>query len=122
MLKKVLVVDDDIAIVKMVEFKLKAGGFEVICAFDGQEAMDKILTCKPDIIVADISMPEIDGIELTHRVRNNPETKDTPVIILTSRGEDEQREEARMIGATEFTTKPFAPSKLLSIVKKIAGE
>ncbi|MBI4778269.1 response regulator [Candidatus Desantisbacteria bacterium] len=120
--KKVLVADDDIPIVRMIEYKLKDSGMEVICAFDGQEAMEKTLEVLPNLVISDISMPEIDGLELTRRLKTYPETKDIPVIILTSRGEDEQKEEAKGAGVHEFITKPFVPSKLLEIVKRMVGE
>lgn len=122
MLKKILTVDDDIAIVRMIEFKLKAAGFEVVCAFNGQDALGKVAEDKPDVIITDINMPLMTGIELIRQLKKSAEHKDIPIIILTARGEDEQKEEAKQIGANVFVNKPFAPSKLLEIVQQIAGE
>ncbi|MFH1096419.1 MAG: response regulator [Candidatus Desantisbacteria bacterium] len=119
--KKILAVDDDIAIVRMIEFKLKAAGLEVVCAFNGQDALDKILEDKPDLIVTDINMPLMTGIELIRQLKGSAQTKDIPIIILSARGEDEQKEEAKQIGANVFVNKPFAPSKLLEIVQKMVG-
>ncbi|MFH1859790.1 MAG: response regulator [bacterium] len=120
--KKILVVDDDIAIVRMIEFKLKTAGLEVTCAFNGQEALDKISEDKPDVIITDINMPLMTGIELVRQLKSSVQTMDIPIIILTARGEDEQKEEAGQIGANVFVNKPFAPSKLLEIVQQIAGK
>ncbi|MDI6781948.1 MAG: response regulator [bacterium] len=120
--KKILVVDDDVAIVRMIEFKLKAAGFEVTCAFNGQEALDKITANKPDMLISDINMPQMTGIELVRQLKKSAQTRDIPVIILTARGEDEQREEAIEIGANVFVNKPFAPGKLLEIVRQLTGE
>jgi CheY-like chemotaxis protein len=121
MSKKILVVDDDIAIVRMIEFKLKASGFEVTCAFNGQEALDKISEDKPCLLITDINMPIMTGIELLRQLKNSVQTRDIPVIILTARGEDEQKEETMQIGASVFVNKPFSPSKLLEIVQQMTG-
>ena len=120
--KKILVVDDDVAIVRMIEFKLKAAGFKVTCAFNGQEALDKIAEDKPDLLISDINMPQMTGIELIQQLKKSVQTRDIPVIILTARGEDEQREEAVKIGTNVFINKPFAPAKLLEIVRQMTGE
>ncbi len=120
--KKILAVDDDVAIVRMIEFKLKAAGLEVICAFNGQEALDKIAGDKPDLLITDINMPQMTGIELVRQLKKSVQTRDIPVIILTARGEDEQREEAMQIGANVFVNKPFSPGKLLEIVQGMMGE
>ncbi|MBI4777422.1 response regulator [Candidatus Desantisbacteria bacterium] len=118
--KKILAVDDDIAIVGMIEFKLKAAGLDVTCAFNGQDALNKILEDKPDLIITDINMPQMTGIELVRQLKNSAQTRDIPVIILTARGEDEQKEEAEQIGANVFVNKPFSPSKLLEIVQQMS--
>ncbi len=120
--KKILAVDDDVAIVRMIEFKLKAAGLEVTCAFNGQEALDKIAVDKPDLLITDINMPQMTGIELVRQLKKSVQTRDIPVIILTARGEDEQREEAMQIGANVFVNKPFSPGKLLEIVQGMMGE
>jgi len=120
--KKILAVDDDIAIVRMIEFKLKAAGLEVVRAFNGQDALSKILEDKPDLIITDINMPIMTGIELIRQLKGLSGYKDIPTIILTARGEDEQKEEAKQIGADVFVNKPFAPSRLLEIVQQMAGE
>ncbi|MBU0701454.1 response regulator [bacterium] len=117
--RKILVVDDDIAIVRMIEFKLKAAGFEVTCAFNGQDALNKISEDKPDIVITDINMPLMTGIELVRQLKRSVQKRDIPVIILSARGEDEQKEEAKQIGTNVFVNKPFAPSKLLEIVRQM---
>lgn len=118
MAKKVLVVDDDLAIVRMIEFKLKNVGFEVIPAFDGEEALAEILESLPDLVIADITMPGLTGVELTSYLKSNPLTQNIPVIILTSHGEDETKTKAKEAGADEVINKPFASSKLVEIIKR----
>ena len=98
--KKVLVVDDEIHIVQFVAIKLKNNGFDVITSENGQEALDIAITEKPDLVITDFQMPVMNGLELIEKLRTNPETADTPVIMLTARGfalEDEQQEKLKKL-------------------------
>jgi len=117
--KKVLVVDDEIHIVHVVAIKLRNNGFEVITARDGSEAYELACRETPDIIVTDFQMPVMNGAELVARLRENHQTKDIPVIMLTARGfaiDDQQRQK---LDISEFLSKPFSPKELLRCINDI---
>ena len=117
--KRVLVVDDEIHIVHVVAIKLRNNGYEVISADNGAEAYDLALKDKPDIIVTDFQMPIMTGMELIEKLRQNDDTKDIPVIMLTARSfavPQEQKDELRISGCL---SKPFSPKELLGYIEDI---
>ncbi len=117
--KKVLVVDDEIHIIHVVAIKLRNNGYEVVSAENGAEAYELVLSENPDIIVTDFQMPIMTGLELVQKLRQNDQTKDVPVIMLTARGfaiEDEQKQDLRI---SEFLSKPFSPKELLRSIEDI---
>jgi len=117
--RKVLVVDDEIHIVHVVAIKLRNNGFEVIAADNGAEGLKLALEEKPDIIVTDYQMPVMTGIELVEQLRQNEDTKDTPVIILTARSfaiPQQQQDDLRISGCL---SKPFSPKELLGTIEDI---
>lgn len=117
--KRVLVVDDEIHIVHVVAIKLRNNGYEVLSADNGAEAYDLALKDKPDIIVTDFQMPIMSGMELIEKLRQNDETKDIPVIMLTARSfavPQEQQDEFRISGCL---SKPFSPKELLGHIEDI---
>jgi two-component system alkaline phosphatase synthesis response regulator PhoP len=117
--KKVLVVDDEIHIVHVVAIKLRSNGFEVITASDGQEAFETACDQSPDIIVTDLQMPIMDGLQFVQKLRQNDKTKDIPVIMLTGRSftiEQEQKEKLRI---SDCLGKPFSPKELLKKIDDI---
>jgi DNA-binding response OmpR family regulator len=115
---KVLICEDDEMVLKMVEFKLQKEGFEVYLANDGKEAIDKIAEIRPDIIITDIMMPYLTGLEIVHQVRKQMNLK-TPIIIVSSIGLEKTVLEAFQLGADDFITKPFSPNELSVRVKKL---
>ncbi len=117
--KKVLVVDDEIHIVHVAAIKLRNNGYEVVTATDGAEAFELACSEKPDIIVTDFQMPVMTGLELVEKIRQNEETKDIPVILLTARSfavSQEQQEDLRISGCI---SKPFSPRELLENIEDI---
>lgn len=117
--RKVLVVDDEIHIVHVVAIKLRNNGFEVIAADNGAEGLKLALAEKPDIIVTDYQMPVMTGLELVEQLRQNEETKDTPVIMLTARSfaiPQQQQDDLRISGCL---SKPFSPKELLGNIEDI---
>ena len=117
--KKVLVVDDEVHIIHVVAIKLRNNGYEVITAENGSDAYDLACSEMPDIVVTDFQMPVMSGLELVEKLRENPQTKAIPVIMLTARGfaiEGEQHEE---LGISEFLSKPFSPKELLRSIEDI---
>jgi DNA-binding response OmpR family regulator len=115
---KALVCEDDEMVLKMVEFRLQKEGFEVILAGDGKEAIEKIKSEKPDVIITDIMMPYLTGLEIVHHVRKELKLS-TPIIIVSSIGLEKTVLEAFQLGADDFITKPFSPNELSVRVKKM---
>lgn len=118
--RNVLVADDEPHIGRIVQLKLERGPYRVTLVPDGQAALDT-LEARPDIdvVLLDIMMPYLSGLDVLERVRRMPERKDLPVIILTAKGQDADRERALELGATDFWTKPFSPSKLLARIDEL---
>lgn len=117
-MKKVLVVDDEVFIRKMIEARLKAEGIAVIQAQNGMEAVDKAASEKPDLIVMDVMMPGMDGFKACEAIRSNPAVSGTPILMLTARGQVADMQKAMALGIIEYITKPFSPKDLAA---KIVG-
>jgi CheY-like chemotaxis protein len=114
---KILVVDDVEVVLKLSEILLKRTGSTVIKAKDGQEALKKIQTEKPDIVLLDLFMPQMNGDVVTRFIKQNPETRDTTVILITSKGDDATRRRCIQAGVDYFVTKPIHHDELLEIVR-----
>jgi len=117
--KKVLVVDDEIHIVHVVAIKLRNNGYEVITAANGAEAFDLLSSEKPDIVVTDLQMPVMTGLQLVEKIRRNEQTKDIPVILLTARNfaiDDKQKKDLQI---SDCLSKPFSPKELLRSIQDI---
>lgn len=119
-MKTVLVVDDSKSLRKVISLVLKANDYAVVDAAHGLEALARIGSCKIDIVVTDINMPHMDGIELVRQIRALQGTsRFIPIIMLTAEGRLERIQEGKIAGATAWIVKPFNPEDLLMIVKKI---
>ena len=120
MAKRILTVDDSKTMRDMVSFTLKGAGFDVVEAEDGVRALS-LLSAGPkvDLIITDINMPNMDGVTLVKELRARPAYKSTPILVLTTEGGDEKKNEGRAAGATGWLVKPFAPDKLLQVVNKV---
>jgi two-component system, chemotaxis family, chemotaxis protein CheY len=121
MAKIVLTVDDSPSIRQMVAFTLKAAGYEVIEAADGQEGLDKAKTKTVNLVLTDQNMPKMDGITLIKALRGLPQYKATPILMLTTESGDAMKAQGKAAGATGWLVKPFDPQKLLEVVKKVIG-
>ncbi len=121
MAKKILCVEDSPATQKFISFTLKYKGYDVVTANDGVEGMEKIANDTYDLIILDIMMPRMNGLEVLKEVKSNPEFSKTPVIMLTSEKGAEDRDYALTLGANTFLNKPFQPPELLSAVEKVLG-
>ncbi|NTU60807.1 MAG: response regulator [Caldiserica bacterium] len=117
----VLVVDDEIAIAKLIMFVLESNGYDVRIAADGEAAIDAIKERKPDLIVLDLMLPTISGFDVLQNIRQEMGITNLPVIVLTCRGQKEDRDRAIKLGATEYLTKPFSPTSLVNTLKTYAG-
>lgn len=122
--KKILLVDDDSALVTLVGVKLKRAGYEVVTAFDGEEGLQKAKTEKPDLIILDIMMPKLDGQQVLDRLKQSEETKDISVIMLTSK--DDPKDIIKSVagaGAVDYIVKPYIASDFLKkINSKFASD
>jgi len=101
---------------------LKKEGYSVLLAVDGLEALDKVALERPDLIILDLMLPRMDGYEVLKRLKGDPRTADIPVIVLTARGEKEDRARSLELGAASFMAKPFSPRQLVAEVKRALGD
>ena len=119
--KKILAVDDSVSIRKSISFILGQEGYEVVEAVDGNDALAKARAEKFDLVITDINMPGMDGIELIKNLRQEAGYKFTPLIALTTENQMSKMEEGKAAGATGWIVKPFVAEKLLAVVKKVTG-
>lgn len=117
--KKILAVDDERHIVRLVQVNLERAGYEVVTAFDGKDALEKVASEQPDLVVLDVMMPYMDGFEVLQNLRKNPSTRDLPVIMLTAKAQDADVFRGWQSGVDCYLTKPFNPMELISFVKRI---
>ena len=115
--RKILVIDDEPGILDIVETNLLGEGFEVVSASDGKEGLEKLRVEKPDLIVLDVMMPELNGWQVLQEIEKDPETAGTPVIMLTAKAADEDYIHGLEEGAVEYLTKPFFPQELINRIK-----
>ena len=120
--KTILVADDESHILHVVSLKLRNAGFRVLTARDGQEALDLATAQHPDLLITDYHMPQLSGLELCHRLKNNPATKDIPAIMLTARGYHLEPHDTEESGILRMLSKPFSPRQLLSTVNEVLLE
>jgi two-component system chemotaxis response regulator CheY len=118
-LRKILIVDDAVSMRQMVSFTLKQGGYEVVEAEHGQDALNKLRSNTVDLIITDLNMPVMDGITLIRNVRKMPSMKSKPILMLTTEGLAAKKEQGKAAGATGWIVKPFDPDKLLQTLAKV---
>lgn len=118
MRNKILLVDDEPALVDMVKMRLEANKYEVITAYNGREGLEKADAEKPDLILLDIMMPEMDGYEVLRKLRHKSEMLDIPVIMFTAKTDSQSIFETQDLKATDYIIKPFNPKDLLRLIKK----
>lgn len=114
---KILVVDDEPDAVELVEFNLKNAGFEVVTAADGAEALKKARLSLPDLIVLDLMLPEVDGLEVCKLLRRDAATAGIPILMLTAKAAEIDRVLGLELGADDYVTKPFSPRELMLRIK-----
>lgn len=115
----ILVVDDEHDIAELVSYNLRREGFEVTLAFDGEEALKKIKKEDYDLVILDLMLPGIQGMELCRLLRKNPETETLPIIMLTAKGDETDRVIGLESGADDYLPKPFSPRELVARVKAV---
>ena len=121
-MSKILIVDDEVHILKIVEYKLRGAGYVVVSATDGIEAMEKAREEKPDLILLDVMMPRQDGFRTVEQLKGDPVTQGIPIVMLTVRGKEIDQQRGREMGVIDYITKPFSPRQLLGRVDQLCED
>jgi DNA-binding response OmpR family regulator len=114
--RRILVVDDEVRMVRFIRLNLEHDGFQVIEAYNGMQALERMRTSLPDLVLLDVMMPDIDGFEVLRTIR---EISQVPVIMLTAKGEEDDRVRGLELGADDYITKPFSPREMVSRVRAV---
>jgi len=120
MSKRVLLAEDEPNIIESLTFLLERAGYEVSVETNGRKALNTALNSTPNVLVLDVMLPELDGYEILRQLRSDPRGASLPVLMLTAKGQREDRETALECGADLFLTKPFANSDIISAVEQLA--
>jgi len=118
MVKKFLVVDDSASMRQLITFAMQDAGYEVLLAENGKNALDKLSSTKVDMVITDLNMPDMDGIELITHLRGMPDYKFVPIVMLTTEAQEEKKRQGKAAGASGWIVKPFTPEQLLNVVRK----
>ena len=121
MSKIILTADDSSSVRQMVAFTLKGAGYSVVEATDGKDALSKAKSGSVNMVVTDLNMPNMNGIELIKALRAEAKYKFIPIIMLTTESQETRKQEGKSAGATGWIVKPFKPEQLLAVVKKVLG-
>ncbi len=122
MSKRLLIVDDEKDLVETVAFRLKALGYEVIAAYDGQQGLDMARKENPDLIILDLMLPKIDGYKVCRMLKFDEKFKKIPIIMFSARAQENDKKMGMEVGADAYITKPFEPSALLAKIQELIGE
>jgi two-component system alkaline phosphatase synthesis response regulator PhoP len=117
--KKILVADDESHILHVVSLKLRNAGYEVVTAKDGAEALELAQAEKPDLLITDYHMPQLSGLELCQKLKQDPQTSEIPAIMLTARGYHLETRDTQQSGILRMISKPFSPRQLLATVHEV---
>jgi two-component system chemotaxis response regulator CheY len=118
MAKTIMIVDDSASMRQLVSFTLEDAGFRVVSADNGKEALGKAGDGAVDMVVTDLNMPEMDGLELIRELRGLPAYRFTPIVMLTTESQENKKQEGRKAGASGWIVKPFTPEQLVGVVQK----
>lgn len=117
--KRVMTVDDSATVRQVLQMTLEGAGYEVLAAVDGADALDKLSDASIDMLVTDLNMPNVDGINLIRQVRQKPGNRFMPIIMLTTVSHPEMKSAGKTAGASGWITKPFRPEQLLAVVRMV---
>ncbi len=118
-MKTIMTVDDSASLRQMVSVVLRGGGYQVVESVDGMDALTKVQGQELHLVLTDINMPKMDGLEFTRRLRAMPQYKFVPIVLLTTESTAEKKQQGKAAGATAWIVKPFNPDQLLAVVKKV---
>ncbi|MFA5099440.1 MAG: response regulator [Candidatus Omnitrophota bacterium] len=119
MKEKVLIVDDEKDIVKMIDYNLKKEGYRTVACYDGEDALSAVAKEHPDLVLLDLMLPGIDGLEICKNVKNDPKTAALPIIMLTAKSQETDKIVGLELGADDYITKPFSPRELVARIKAV---
>ena len=114
---KILIVEDEKEVLELIRYNLDNAGYVTDTALTGREALDKALDVKPDLILLDLMLPVIDGLEVCYNLKENPVTADIPVIMLTAKSAPEDIQKVYQMQADDYITKPFSPRDLIARIQ-----
>lgn len=120
--KRVLLAEDEPHIIESLSFLLNRAGFDIDTEMNGAKALDEALNNPPDVMLLDVMLPEIDGFEMLRQLRADPRTTALPVVMLTAKGQREDRDRATRLGADVFITKPFSNTEVVDTVTRLAED
>ncbi len=120
--QKILIVEDEESLLKLESILLTSKGYEVRGVSNGQEALDAVAEEKPDLVLLDIMLPEIDGFEVCQRIKDDPETRDIPVIMLTAKKSREDMARGEKVGADWYITKPFKSVMVIETIQRFLAK
>ncbi len=115
----ILIIEDEEHIVELIKFNLESNGYKVSYAFNGRDGIKRVEMEKPDLVLLDLMLPEVDGIDVCNRIKNNRELKQIPIIMLTAKSSETDKIIGLEIGADDYITKPFSIRELLTRIKVI---
>lgn len=121
MAKTALVVDDSVSIRQIVAYTLSQAGFRVLEGANGEEALQALGDQRVDLVVTDLNMPIMDGLGLTRKIRGQAANQGTPILLLTTEGQERKKQEGKVAGATGWIVKPIDPRQLLQVVAKVVS-
>ncbi len=119
--KRILLVDDEEDLRKMLKFRLEALNYDVTEAGDGEDALKKAKSIKPDLIILDLMLPKMDGFEVCRTLKANKDYKSIPIIMFTARAQEKDEELSKQVGSDAHITKPFEPQELVQKIKELLG-
>ena len=117
--KRILACDDDPLILRLLQVNLEIEDYNVLLAHDGQEAFEVAEKEKPDLILLDVMMPRMDGLQACRKLKENETTKDIPVVFLSAKAQQEDIDEGLALGASDYLTKPFEPDQLIAAIERL---
>jgi two-component system, chemotaxis family, chemotaxis protein CheY len=121
MAKTIMSVDDSASMRQMISFTLKGAGYDVVEAVDGRDALSKVTGNPIHMVITDLNMPNLGGIDLIKELRRKPAYKFIPIVMLTTESQDSRKKEGKAAGATGWIVKPFKAEQLIAVVKRVLG-
>ena len=122
MVKKILIIEDDPATSRLVEYSLKHEGYQVLTAANGLDGIRKALNESPDLIILDVMLPGLDGFEICHRLRSEPDTAKLPILMFSAKAQEMDKNTGLLVGADDYLTKPASPASIISHVEALLAK